>query len=93
VAPTERAVWLIAVMNGRRVVPSLPRPRSAPGFVIDLRVGSDDPNGALLWQPRLVRSVEYAVYDSDFERRTVMPQAFNGVIFVDGVGPLRMLAR
>lgn len=66
---------------------ALPRPKSSPGVIVDLRVRERDTAAAWLWLARPIRHIGYAAYDYGFELSAVMPLEFDGVILIEHTTP------
>jgi erythromycin esterase len=68
----------------------LERPARSVGWVVDLRPARAGQGGAWLRRPRPIRHVGYAAYDYGFELNAVLPQEFDGVVFIDHTTPSRL---
>jgi erythromycin esterase len=62
---------------------SVARRLDSPVIVTDLRSARTDPRGAWLMEPRPIRSIGYAAYDYGFEQKTIAPQEFDALIFIE----------
>ena len=69
----------------------LRRPKAAIGWVVDLRPARTALSGAWLRQRRPVRHIGFAAYDYGFDFEVVLPQEFDGVVFLDHTTASRLL--
>ncbi len=65
----------------------------SPLLVTDLRGAEQEPNGAWLIEPRLIRMIGYAAEDWGFATPISVGRQFDGVIFVDASNPSRLISR